>query len=233
MKLGILNACTPGEEEEFEAQEFANFQAFFDLTEHDFELTEYRITEGEFPEVGDCEAYLISGSPKGVYDDEAWITQLAEFIRQSHARQAKLVGICFGHQILAHALGGYAEKSEKGWGLGLQPLQLKRAQPWMNPPLPQGVFYFCHQDQVTRLPDEAELLAGSEFCPNGLFVIGDQVLGLQAHPEFSHEVMEKTITWLREKTAANNVDEAAATLNNGPADNRVMARWIVNFLNKK
>ena len=230
MKVGILNACTPAEEREFKAKEFANFQAFFDLVEHDLELVEYRVTEGEFPQAGDCDAYLITGSPKGVYDDEAWIARLSEFICRTHAHQTKLVGICFGHQILAHALGGHAQKSEKGWGLGLRRLQVDGGQPWMTPPLRQGSFYFCHQDQVVRLPETAELLAGSEFCPNGMFVIGGQVLGLQAHPEFTGDTMVKTIAWLRENSKIDSLESSSATLNNGTADNVVMAQWIVNFL---
>lgn len=230
MKLGILNACTPKEEEEFNEQEFASFQKLFDLAEHKLKLVEYRITEGLFPPVGACDAYLITGSPKGVYDEEAWIAHLGDFIRETYAGQTKMVGICFGHQILAHALGGHAEKSEKGWGLGLRRLQVTGQESWMTPSLPEGAFYYCHQDQVTRLPEGATLLASNEFCPNGMFVLDDRVLGIQGHPEFTSSVMEKAIAWLTE-----NVDiplkSATATLDHETPDRAVMAQWIVNFLN--
>ena len=230
MKLGILNTCTPADEKDFDEEEFVNFQAFFNLAEHNFELIEYRVTEGQFPSNGDCEAYLITGSPKGVYDKEAWIARLGDFIRETHAQQRKLVGICFGHQILAHALGGQAEKSEKGWGIGLQSLPITGEEPWMSPALPQGAFYYCHQDQVTRLPEGAKLLAGSKFCPNGMFAIGDLVLGLQAHPEFTDEVMGKTISWLQKNEKIDAQAAARAGQANGSATNGVMAQWIVNFL---
>ncbi|MGB0389852.1 MAG: glutamine amidotransferase-related protein, partial [Ardenticatenaceae bacterium] len=153
----------------------------------------------------------------------------------TYAQQTKLVGVCFGHQILAHALGGHAEKSEKGWGLGLRPVQINGHQThhsWMSPTLPQGAFYYCHQDQVMRLPEGAERLAGNEFCPNGMFVIRNRVLGLQAHPEFTNDVMQKAIAWLDQSTDLDHLDSAAATLHHATADNPVMAQWIVNFLNQ-
>lgn len=230
MKLGILNACTPAEEVEFGAEELQSFQRLFAFAGDELELFEYRITEGEFPQVGACDAYLITGSPKGVYDEEAWIAQLGDFIRATHAERKKMVGICFGHQILAHALGGHAEKSEKGWGMGLRRLQVTGNQAWMTPPLSEGAFYYCHQDQVVHLPEGAELLAGNEFCPNGMFVIEDHVLGVQAHPEFTPDTMEKTINWFDQNLPVPNLDDATATLNSGSANNNVMAQWIANFL---
>lgn len=130
MKLGILNACTPDEEASFGVQEI---EAFADLFAHAgtaVELIEYRITEGDFPaSPAACDAYLITGSPKGVYDDEPWIAQLSAFIRDTHAAQQKMVGICFGHQILAHSLGGHAEKSPKGWGMGLKQIAVHGDKP--------------------------------------------------------------------------------------------------------
>lgn len=236
MKLGILNACSPADEAEFGSEEFQSFQAFLAMAEHDFTLSEYRITEGHFPDSPtECDAYLITGSPKGVYDDEPWIGQLQAFIRAVHERQHKLVGICFGHQILAHALGGHAEKSEKGWGIGRHTVEVHSQRPWMEPPLPSGGFYFCHQDQVTTLPTAAKRLAGNDFCPNGMFVIGDEefgdrVFGLQAHPEFTPEVMGKALAWLQTQMDSETVARAEANTIGHDVDNAVMAQWIVNFL---
>ncbi|MEM7034689.1 MAG: hypothetical protein AAF629_34435 [Chloroflexota bacterium] len=230
MKLGILNTCSPQDEADFQAKEFENFQRLFGLTQHHLTLCEYRVTEDEFPEADDCDAYLITGSPKGVYDDELWIKKLGDFIREAYAAQRKLIGICFGHQILAHSLGGHAEKSEKGWGAGLREVTINQKYPWMSPPLTKGAFYFCHQDQVMTLPPQAEVLAGNTFCPNGMFVIDDQVLGVQAHPEFTPEVMTKAINWLDESLQAGNMTEARDTVQAREADNSIMVQWIVNFL---
>lgn len=230
IKLGILNTCTPQDEVEFGTEEFESFQTMFAQVDHHLDLVEYRVTEGDFPAVDACNAYLITGSPKGVYDDEPWIAQLGDFIRAAYVARRKLVGICFGHQMLAQALGGHAAKSEKGWGVGLHQVEIRQFQPWMEPALSRGAFYYCHQDQVMQLPVEAELVAGNNFCPNGMFVIGEQVLGLQAHPEFSEGVVVKAIDWVTETATDVNIAEAKATLSKGQPDNAIMAQWIVNFL---
>ena len=128
------------------------------------------------------------------------------------------------------ALGGHAEKSDKGWGMGPKVVAVAEPKSWMTPELPNGHFYFCHQDQVVSLPDEAELLAGNSFCPNGMFVIGDQVLGLQAHPEFTTTVMTTAIDLLKgvvDEGVTSQAAEQTATLS---VDNQIMAQWIVNFL---
>ncbi|MEM7133653.1 MAG: GMP synthase [Chloroflexota bacterium] len=231
MQLGILNACTPQDEEEFQAEEFQNFDQFFALADHGMTLIEYRITEGEFPRTTDeCDAYLITGSPKGVYDDEGWIGQLGDFIRDSYLDGKKLVGICFGHQMLAHSLGGHTEKSSKGWGIGPNTVEIAKLQPWMAPRLPQGNFYFCHQDQVMRLPEGAIQLAGNAFCPNGMFIVGKQVLGLQAHPEFTANVMHRAIELLRPMVEEEQSNIAEVRTSERQVDNEIMAQWIVNFL---
>ena len=235
MKLGILNACTPKEEADFAQSEFGNFQNFFRQADPTISLTEYRITEGDFPEaIDDYHAFLITGSPKGAYDDDRWIAETGDFIRLCHSQQKKLVGICFGHQLLAHSLGGHVEKSAKGWGMGRQQVEVTSPQPWMQPPLPQAAFYFCHQDQVVELPDEAERLAGNSFCPNGMFMIGDNVLGIQAHPEFTQDVMRKVFRWFRPRMDADWIDAVEATTVGNGSDkevhNLIMGQWIVNFL---
>ncbi|MEM7803117.1 MAG: hypothetical protein AAF633_28260, partial [Chloroflexota bacterium] len=109
MQIGLLNVCTPKDEEEFNARELHSFEKFFGFAESNVSLVEYRVTEGEMPAgVSAHEAYLITGSPVGVYDDASWLPMLAAFIREAYDARKKLVGICFGHQMLAHSLGGHA-----------------------------------------------------------------------------------------------------------------------------
>lgn len=231
MKLGILNATTPADEAVFNMPELQNFQTFFDQVAHQLTLIEYRITEGEWPtDLDACDAYLITGSPQGVYDPDPWIPALADFLCRSYAAGKRLVGICFGHQMLAHTLGGYAEKAAGGWGMGLRRFDIVNTPSWMEPPLPQGQLYFCHQDQVVRLPAAAQRLAGDAFCPNAIFAIGNQVLGIQGHPEFSTEFMALLIETLGDKAGAAVATQAAASLDEGTPHGVIVARWVVNFL---
>ncbi len=231
IKLGVLNACTPTDEEEFGVIEKESFESFFGMTAHEFEFVEYRITEGEFPQsVEECDAYLITGSPKGAYDDDPWIAELQLFIQKTYETDTKMVGVCFGHQVLAHALGGKAEKSPKGWGLGMRQVQFLEQRPFMSPPIENGNLYFCHQDQVVQLPQEAQCLAGNDFCPNGMFVINDKVLGIQAHPEFTPEINQKAIDWFASQSPDQKETIESAQNANGENDNRVISNWIVNFI---
>jgi len=185
----------------------------------------------EFPEsVDTCDAYVITGSPNGVYDDEPWIAELMQFIRDCYEAEKKLVGICFGHQVLAHALGGHTEKSEKGWGLGMKPFDVVAEKPWMTEPAGQFGLYFVHQDQVQHLPAEAELLGGNDFCPNAMFVMGNQVLGVQGHPEFTKPIMEDILVGKNGTIADDVVKTAVSSVQNSTPDNATFAQWIVNFI---
>lgn len=231
MNLGILNATALADEVRLNMPGLSNFQRLFDQVPHNLTLIEYRVTEGEFPrDRHECDAYLVTGSPHGVYDPEPWIADLADFLRHSYAAGQKLVGICFGHQLLAHTLGGHAEKSDRGWGIGLRRFALLTAPSWMTPPLMQGQLYFCHQDQVVRLPAAAVRVAGDSFCPNTIFVIGDQVLGIQGHPEFSKDFMAMLIPELDTKAGPAVAHWAAASLQTGTPHTSTVAQWIVNFL---
>lgn len=231
MRLGILNAVTPADEAVFNMPERQSFQRFFDQVPHALTLVEYRVTEGELPMAPHaCDAYLVTGSPQGVYDSDPWIPQLADFLRRSYSAGKKLVGICFGHQLLAHTLGGHAEKASGGWGMGLRRFAIVATPSWMTPALPHGQLYFCHQDQVVRLPAAAQRLAGDDFCPNAIFAIGDQVLGIQGHPEFSPEFMALLVDALGDKAGAAVAAHATASLQEGAPHGAIVAQWVINFL---
>ncbi len=225
MKVGILHAVEM-------AQDL--FCSFFRAVNAPFDFQVYDITKGDFPESpGTCDAFVISGSVKGVYDADPWIHELSEFIEKSQRERRKLVGICFGHQIIAHALGGYASKSKKGWGLGLREFQITTKKSWMDPALDHCTLYFAHQDQVTELPAGAEVLGGNDFCPNAVYCIGDRVLGIQGHPEFSRRFMHKILELLKEKAGLAVHSDALKSLGNGEPDAKTVAHWIINFIQMK
>jgi GMP synthase-like glutamine amidotransferase len=228
-KLGILDTVYNKDviDGELEAEKFINL---FKLVEAPFAYEIYHVAEGEFPETAaDCDAYLVTGSPQGVYDADTWITPLGDFIREAYAAKRKLVGICFGHQIVAHSLGGEARKSEKGWGLGCRPFTIHTHKAWMTPPLDTCTLNFIHQDQVMILPPDAELLAGNDHCPHTMYAIGDRVLGIQGHPEYLPEAMAFLLQYVGEHDGLE-VADALDSLAQAVPDTGLVAQWIVNFL---
>jgi len=232
MKVGILNAISPELSQiNWGGSPIDAYIRFLQRADPPFTYTGFEVAQGKFPSSpDDCDAYVITGSPRGVYDNDAWIGKLAHFIRDCYGMDKKLVGICFGHQILAQALGGRAEKWDKGWGLGLKQFEIRESKPWMTGETGQCSLYFAHQDQVTRLPQEAELLGGNAFCPNALYTIRDQVLGVQGHPEFTIGIMEELLARPKNSIDDGLLQEASDSLKNGAPDSLLWAHWIVNFL---
>jgi GMP synthase-like glutamine amidotransferase len=233
MKIGILDALSSDElvDIRWRGSTAGTYIRLLESADAPFTYRVYQVNERHLPAtVDECDAYLITGSINGAYDDEPWIGDLISFIQACHAAGKKMVGICFGHQILAHALGGRTEKSEKGWGLGLKTFNFVGSKPWMESNPGDCSLYFSHQDQVVELPEEAEWLGGNEFCENVIFAIRDQVLGIQGHPEFTKEIMSDILSKLEEDTVAHVWEQADRSLTSGDPDNERVARWIVNFL---
>lgn len=193
------------------------------------ELEHYDARQGEFPEPTDCDGYVITGSRNSVYDDEPWIAPLVVFLRQVIDADRKVIGICFGHQLMAHFFGGRTERAAAGWGVGVHNSCVVGEEAWMVPSQNQLKLLSMHKDQVTVLPEGARLLVSSDFCPIGGFAIGNQVVTLQGHPEFhknySRSLMEMRIELIGEprfqagmKSLSDDTDEAA------------VGRWMINFL---
>jgi len=185
IRLGILDAV-PGEYYlPGEASDPQKFEAMFGSIGAPFEYRSFAVTRNEFPQsVADCDAWLVTGSPCSAYDNYTWIATLSEFTREVSRLERPMVGICFGHQLIARSLGGRVELASDGWLLGLHEFSIHKPKPWMpDQTAGQRSLYFINQDQVTELPPDAELLAGSSRCPNALYTVGDRILSLQGHPE--------------------------------------------------
>jgi GMP synthase-like glutamine amidotransferase len=209
----------------------ARFGRYADMFERmlgdGFSVTSYDVRQGRYPAMPEAhEAYLVTGSPAGVYEDHAWISELKLFLRECKGR-ARLVGICFGHQIMAEAFGGRVEKSGRGWGVGLQRYELLAAEPWMEEAAPFAIAV-SHQDQVVAVPPDARVVAGNVFSPNGMLVYDDQpALSFQCHPEFDPAFAKALIESRRERLP--DPDAAIASLN-APDDRTRVAGWIRAFL---
>jgi len=232
MKIGVLEA---GPNVASLADRYGSFtdmfQAWLEPVADDATFVGFRAYENGLPEsVAACDAYMVTGSAASVFDSTPWIASLSDFIVAA-ASDRKIAGICFGHQLVAQAFGGTVERSEKGWGAGVQHYDVAAdgAPDWMTPCRKRVILGASHQDQVTSLPPNAQPLAGNSFCPNAMMLIGDNVLAVQPHPEFPPLFMAGLI-----EAVAHRYDdelEAAARASLAlPIDSAVVAAWVWQFL---
>jgi GMP synthase-like glutamine amidotransferase len=228
MKIGLLLCDHVAERFQSIAGDYA--QMFGALFAEHFTLQPYDAINGELPAALDeCDGYLVTGSRYSAYDDEPWIHELKAFIRLLVAAQKPFVGICFGHQLLAEALGGKVEKTASGWGVGVREIEIVNHENWMQPAQTVCRLHYMHQDQVTKLPLESVLLGSSQHCLVAMFRIGSAALGIQAHPEF---VAEYTAALLRDRVTRIGSERVQAGLESLSlkTDEQLIARWIKNFL---
>lgn len=193
-----------------------------------FEPVEYAAWAGELPASPRvCDAWLISGSRASVFETAPWIENTADFVRATHAARVPQLGICFGHQLLAQALGGRTERAATGWGLGNVEVRMLSAAGNALPPRLR--LHVAHQDQVTLLPPGAERLAEAAHCENVMFKLEDHVLGVQPHPEFSAALM-RDITQEKSLAVPDAVRAAALASLDEPADSALLGPWLADFL---
>jgi GMP synthase-like glutamine amidotransferase len=208
---------------------FGEYEGMFaPLLGPEFETKAYDVRRGEYPaDVADHPAYLITGSPAGVYDPLPWIAPLEDFLRAARGK-AKLVGICFGHQVMAEAYGGRVEKSERGWGVGLQEYEIWQRPGWMADAPPTIAVPVSHQDQIVLLPPDSEVLAANAFSPFGMLAYpGQDAISMQFHPEFEPDFARALIGARR--PILPDPDAAIASLD-APDDRPLVAEWIRRFL---
>ena len=149
------------------------------LDGHGFDFRTWRVLDNDFPgNVTDADGWLITGSKFGVYEDHAFIAPLEQFIRDAFAARVPVAGICFGHQIMAQALGGKVEKFAGGWAVGATEYQIEDERMTLNA---------WHQDQVVTPPPGAVVIATTPFCPYAGFIFDDRGISVQPHPEFTDD----------------------------------------------
>ncbi|BFG14751.1 hypothetical protein CerSpe_010250 [Prunus speciosa] len=162
----------------------------------------YRVVEGEFPDMSELQNYdgfVISGSPYDAYGNDHWIIKLCFLLQSLDAMEKKVLGICFGHQILCRALGGKVGKAYTGWDIGLRKVKIVKDLPPFSffdglGEIPPALSIIeCHQDEVWEIPLGAEVIGYSDKTGVEMFTIGGHVLGIQGHPEYSKDILYNLI----------------------------------------
>lgn len=180
------------------------------------------------PEHGAHAGLLITGSRWSVGDDLPWIRDLAELIVGAYERDVPVAGICFGHQLIAHALGGRVDRAPIGWGVGVHHATVTAPRVWMTPATSGFDLLVSHQDQVTAIPDGATVLATSDHSPVAAFEVGSLV-GFQGHPEFVADYADALMARRVERIGNDEIERARGTLGH-PTDQATVTRWIARFL---
>lgn len=211
-------------------------EVFADLLgPHGVTLTSFDVTTTAPPALDHpaaADGWVVTGSACSVYDDLPWIAPVEHLLREIIAAGAPLVAVCFGHQLLAQAMGGRVAKSPAGWGVGGHDYQLLRTDlPWMVPaPATDHVRLIAsHQDQVAELPEGAEVLARTDHCPVAAYTLGQAALAIQPHPEFTAAVSRGLVERRRDAIGAERADAALDHLDQ-PLQRDLVGAWMAAFL---
>lgn len=230
MKIGLL-ACDQIPERFLPIG--GNLSDMFAALFPEAEVVTFDVYKGRFPDsTDDCDAYMCTGSKFSVYDEVDWIIDLQAFVRELYAREKVFVGVCFGHQMLGHALGGRVEKAPAGWCAGRYTFEVIQPKPWMTPFQQEYSLMMMCQDQIMELPPDSTVLAATADCPVGMVQVGPRMLGLQAHPEFPVAYVKGLLEERVYRIGAEKVTMALDSLAQ-PLDAGVVAQWIGNFIRGK
>lgn len=219
MHIGILQCGHFPTADGFPDQSYGDLYRRF-LKDQGLTFSEWSVVDMELPPAIDAaEGWLISGSKHGAYEDVPFIPPLEDFIRAAYARDISLIGICFGHQIIAQALGGKVEKFQGGWSVGRQQYELEGRTVALNA---------WHQDQVVNPPPAAKTIGQSAFCRHAALAYDGRAFSVQAHPEFNHEEVALLLQVRRAALDIDQVETVRANLGK-PLSNDDLAARIAAF----
>lgn len=216
MNIGILLAGHTNEKMSAQHDDYGHLFKKLFASSHlyeNFKFSVLPVVDGVFPEsINQFDGFLITGSAYGVYDDAPFIKELLTLVKNIYLKKKALAGICFGHQIIAEALGGHAKKWPGGWTIGNMNLNFFNQPDSFRNQMETATLIHVHQDQVVSLPPGAKLIASTKFCKNAGFVIDNQVLALQGHPEFKADYAAALFRILETQVGSQIVEKAIQSL---------------------
>jgi GMP synthase (glutamine-hydrolysing) len=223
MKIGIL---ITGHAPDMVLPDMGDYDAFMArmLDGHGFEFEAYAVVDQEFPTGPEAaDGWLITGSKHGAYEDHPWIPPLEDLIRDIAASNRPLVGICFGHQIIAQALGGKVIKHPGGWRVGATRYDIE------GQPLTLNAW---HQDQVVEAPAGAEIVGHADGCEIAAMRLGERIFTVQPHPEYEAAIIDALIEHRAKGVVPEPLRERARDMLDTPTDNTAMAARIADIFKK-
>jgi GMP synthase (glutamine-hydrolysing) len=188
-------------------------------------------TDAPLPEPASARGFIITGSSSSVTERAPWMLRTEELVRRIVSQGAPLFGICFGHQLIAQALGGRVAKNPRGREIGTVEVRVVPHEP-PDPLLeglgPRFVANHTHVDSVVELPPGARLLAATELEPHAAFAVGDTVKCVQFHPEIDGDAMRGYVEARAHLIAGEGGDPAAvlARVTDAPGGAETLRRFV-------
>lgn len=199
----------------------------------------FRVAANEFPtdeEIDDYDGFVITGSCSDAYGNDLWVCRLLGLVKTLDAKKKRVLGVCFGHQILGRAIGGRVGRAHSGWDIGVRTINLSASSSKLFPSLniPSSLpIIECHQDEVIELPPKAEIIAWSDKTGIEMFRYGDHIMGIQGHPEYNEDILRHLIDRLLQKkciTEKHSTELRSKFLESGEPDKESWRKICVGFL---
>jgi len=234
MRVAILECDKVAEKFQSQFGQYSEMiRHMFATTGSTFDFDVYNCQQGDYPPNLDrYDFFITTGSRAAAYAHETWIRQLIKFVHLLDDKRKILIGICFGHQVMAMACGGQVEKSDKGWGIGIARNRIVASPDWISEKRDELNTIVSHQDQIVQLPDDALVIAESDFCPYFIVQWNDHFLSIQGHPEWNGDYSRALINDRRDTIPRQRVEAGLDSLATQP-DNPLFTNWILDFVRNR